>query len=100
MILLFLCHGQENLVGRGVKGQRIAVFSEGFPQFVSCPDGGISDVEVEIIREEGIELEPGYKPLARRAPCCLMRVKKCEIRPGSGRTTASPNRAPHFVPPM
>ena len=65
MILLFLCHGQENLVGRGVKGQRIAVFSEGFPQFVSCPDGGISDVEVEIIREEGIELEPGYKALGQ-----------------------------------
>lgn len=43
---------------------------------------------------------PSTKPLASKAPCCLMRVKKCFGVLCLVNTTASPNRAPTLVPPM
>ena len=43
---------------------------------------------------------PANRLLARRAPCCLMMLKKWRGALLRGKTTASPQRAPTFVPPI
>lgn len=57
-------------------------------------------MKVQIICEQGIELDPQDAAFREERSVLLYDREKCGISAGSGITTASPKSAPHFVPPM
>ena len=72
----------ENLIGRRIKAERIAVLRKNLPDAVCGLNGRYADRFIEMIGKQHVELEPEQPPFGEQRAVLLNDREKVRNRPG------------------
>ena len=99
-LCLFVVEDDKLLVCRGIDIEFKTFAFEDVLHPHGHPDGMLSEFEVQIVSEQCIELQTDQCAFGNHGPVLLLDGEKVFVSLALVKTTASPHRAPIFVPPI